>query len=621
MAEMAAARARGTRRLAVIVLAVVAVIGVIAVAVPFLISSDAVKKSISDQITHWTGRTFTFAGDAKLRLFPYLTVRLQDVRLANPSGMGEEPFIAAELMIGKLEILPLLTGRLRFAEFRLVNPTINLEVDAAGNPNWILDQGVVGTLAAKGDSELPGDDLSPPTPRAEVTLGRFLVRDGTVNFADARSGADEVLSDVDIDVNWRTTADVARGTGSFAWRGEPVAFRGEISAPLTLLAGGDSPLRVAVEAAPANLTFDGIARQFDGMQIEGEASLAVPSLAVLGTWIGAGGDTSLIRTASIAGKVSWAAATLNLSEATIDLDGNAGEGALTATLVHGKPGLQGTLDFARFDFTPQLDALSSAIDAEGAWQGKPIGLPLVTGADIDLRLSAAAAVAGGTEIGPVAASLLVHDGIMRVEVGEAHIGGGIVEASVLAEMKDGVLSSSASLSADGVPADSLLPFLGLSGVTGTVAASADLKASGATWGDLAAGVAGNGSLTVTDGSLQGVDLTLLPQLIAAPALTAASGSTQFSRAAATLAFANGALSTDDFAVEGPGYALGLAGRLALPGKAIEARGVLTLAEEPPRQVPFLLNGSLDALRLHPDLGETLPREDGGRADSPLPSDG
>lgn len=618
---MAAAKARGTRRLAVIVLAVVAVIGVVAVAVPFLISSDAVKKSISDQITHWTGRTFTFAGDAKLRLFPYLTVRLQDVRLANPSGMGDEPFIAAEVMIGKLEILPLLAGRLRFAEFRLVNPTINLAVDAAGNPNWILDQGVVGTLAAKGDSELPGDDPAPPTPRAEVTLGRFLVRDGTVNFADARSGADEVLSDVDIDVNWRSTADVARGNGSFAWRGEPVAFRGEISAPLTLLAGGDSPLRVAVEAAPANLTFDGVARQFDGMQIEGDASLAVPSVARLGTWTGAVGETSLIRTASIAGKVSWAAAALNLSEVAIDLDGNAGEGALTATVVDGKPSLQGTLDFARFDLTPQLDALSAAIDADGAWQGDPIGLPLVTGADIDLRLSAATAVAGGTEIGPVAASLLVNDGIMRAEVGEAHFGQGIIEASVLAEMKDGVLSGSASLNADGVPADAASRFLGVSGVTGTVAASADLEASGATWGDLAADVAGSGSLTVTDGTLQGVDLTLLPQLIAAPAPNPAGGTTAFGLAAATLAFADGALSTDDLKVEGPGYALGLAGKLVLPGKAIEARGVLTLVEEPPRQVPFLLNGSWDALQLHPDLGGTLPRDDGGRADPPLPTNG
>ena len=176
-------------------------------------------------------------------------------------------------MTGKLEILPLFLGRLEFAEFRLGNPTVNLAVDAAGQPNWILDQGVVGTLASKGDSELPGDDLAPPSPRAEVSLGRFLIRDGTVNYSDARNGTKEALSDVDVDFSWRSTVEALRGNGSFVWRGEPVAFRGEINAPLTLLAGGDSPLRVSVEAAPANLSFEGMARQFDGMQIEGIASL------------------------------------------------------------------------------------------------------------------------------------------------------------------------------------------------------------------------------------------------------------------------------------------------------------------------------------------------------------
>ncbi len=153
---------------------------------------------------------------------------------------------------------------------------MNLAVDAAGEPNWILDQGVVGTLASKGDSELPGDDLAPPSPRAEVTLGRFLIRNGTVNYSDARNGTKEVLSDVDVDFSWRTTADVARGNGTFAWRRSRSPSAARSARRWTLLAGGDSPLRVSVEAEPATLSFEGMARQFDGMQIEGPASLQFP---------------------------------------------------------------------------------------------------------------------------------------------------------------------------------------------------------------------------------------------------------------------------------------------------------------------------------------------------------
>ena len=110
-------------------------------------------------------------------------------------------------------------------------------------------------------------------------------------------------------------------------------------------------------------------------------------------------------------------------------------------------------------------------------------------------------------------------------------------------------------------------------------------------------------------------------MIADPAASPAGGATGFSLAAATLAIADGTLSTDDLRVEGPGYALSLAGKAVLPGAAIEARGVLTVLGDTPRDVPFLVNGTWGALQLHPDLGGTLPRDDGGRADSPLPTDG
>jgi AsmA protein len=366
---MAATRSRGTRRLAVIVLAIVAVIGAVAVAVPFLISSDAVKKRISDQITYFTGRTFTFAGDAKLRLFPYLTVRLQDAKLADPDGKGA--FIAASQMTGKLEMLPLLAGRLEFAEFRLVNPKINLSVDAEGRPNWVLDQGVVGTLASKGDSELPADDPSPPSPRADISLGRFLIRGGTVTYADARNGMNEAFSEVNVDLDWRSTIDAARSKGKFQWRGQPVSFTGEINAPLTLLAGGNSPFRVTMESEPATLAFEGVARQFDGMQLEGDAQFSVPSLAALAVWLGAPlGERVLVGAASISGRLAWMGANLNFLDARIDLDGNVGEGALSATLVDGRPRIQGTLDFARFDFSKLFAAITDTLAAGGSWRNR-----------------------------------------------------------------------------------------------------------------------------------------------------------------------------------------------------------------------------------------------------------
>ena len=618
---MAAAKSRGTRRLAGVILTVVTVIGVIAIAVPSLISSDAVKKRISDQITNWTGRTFTFTGDAKLRLFPYLTVRLQDARLAGPDGMEGKPFVRADVLVGKLEILPLLMGRLEFAEFRLGSPKINLTVDAAGMPNWILDQGVVGTLASKGDSELSGDDGEPPTPRADIGLGRFLIRGGTVTYDDARNGTSEVFSDVDVDFNWRSTIEALKGDGSFVWREREVAFRGEISTPLTLLAGGNSQLRIAAEADPAKGSFNGMARQFDGMQLEGNVKLKVPSLARFAEWTSVPfGSDPPVEAATIAGRLFWAAATLNLNDLSIDLDGSTGEGAVTATLVDGTPSIQGTLDFGRIDLTPYLAAGSRIVDETDAWQDAPIDLPLIAAANLDLRLSAGEAVAYGRQVGPAAASLLVKDGAMLVEIGEAHLGEGTLESSFRIAAADGVYSGKASFKADDVPAQVVTGLFGISGVTGTAVASADLTASGATFGDLVATLAGEASFDLADGTLAGLDLASLPQMLADPEAAAATGDTAFSHLDATFVVADGKLSTDDLRAEGDGYVLALAGHAALTEPTIAARGVLSLADDPPREVPFLVTGTWEAPHLQPDLGGPLPRGGATGAGSAPPED-
>jgi AsmA protein len=604
---MARTRSRGTRRLAVIVLAVVAVIGAVAVALPFLISSDAVKKRISDQITYFTGRTFEFTGDAKLRLFPYLTVRLEDVKLANPDGEGA--FISAGQMTGKLEILPLLAGRLEFAEFRLVDPKIALSVDAEGRPNWILDQGVVGTLASKGDSELPADDPSPPSPRADISLGRFLIRGGAVTYSDARNGMNETFSEVNVDLDWRSTVEAARGKGKFQWRGQPVSFGGEINAPLTLLAGGNSPLRVAVESEPATLAFEGVARQFDGMQLEGDATFTVPSVAALAAWLGTPlGDRVAVGAASIAGRLSWVAANLNFLEARLDIDGNVGEGALTATLVDGRPGIQGTLDFARFDFAPIVSAVRATLDEGGAWRSAPVDLPIVRAADLDLRLSAYEAVAGGAPVGPLAATVLAKGGELMVEVGEAHLGGGFLEASLQARMVDGVLATEANLKGDDVAAEMVLGLFGVNGITGTGEVSARVAGAGTTWGELISGLAGTVNLDLAAGMLSGIDVASIPAAVTGDATAVPlQGTTAFDRMVANLTIAGGLVASDDFSLAGSGYDLDLAGKLALAGPTIEARGVLALAGDPPRDVPFLVNGPWAAPSFQPDLGAPLAR--------------
>ena len=93
---MGETKPKRARRFVIGALAVVGVLVALAVALPLVISPDLIKARIVDQIAFWTGREFTFRGEPHLSLYPYLTVRLNDARLANAEGMGDEPFIEVE---------------------------------------------------------------------------------------------------------------------------------------------------------------------------------------------------------------------------------------------------------------------------------------------------------------------------------------------------------------------------------------------------------------------------------------------------------------------------------------------------------------------------------------------
>ena len=149
-----------------------------------------------------------------------------------------------------------------------------------------MDDGVIGSQMSKGDKQGVTDDLGPPSPLADVRLGRMAIRDGIISYTDERTGRKEELSKVVASFDWTTTSQMAAGDGSFIWRGEPVEFNGSIDAPLGLLAGGSSTVRFAFSATPLRLAFTGNALQLDGTQLEGDIKLTTPSVRRVVEWMG-----------------------------------------------------------------------------------------------------------------------------------------------------------------------------------------------------------------------------------------------------------------------------------------------------------------------------------------------
>ena len=616
------------KRLLIVAIAVIGVLAAIAAAAPLIISTDIVKRQIANQITNWTGRDVTFAGEPEISLFPYLTVRLRKVALANPPDMKTQtPFLRTEVLTGKLQILPLLAGRFEIAEFRLSNPRINLLIDRDGRANWLLDQGAVGTQAAKRNAEVISDDIAPPSPLADITLGRLLLRNGLITFDDLRAGRHEALSDVTMSLDWPSTAEAATGTGSFTLRGGTVEFNGSIGAPLRLLAGGSSSLRLALASTLLRASFAGNALRLDGTQIDGEATISTPSVQRLVEWMGTPMDTgSVFGAGSITGKMNWIGSSVSFANATMVLDGNTAEGAIAVSFGGGRVGAQGTLALEKLDLTPYLETFQAALVGGGFWPITPIRLPLAGVGDIDLRLSTDQVVMGRTSMGRAAVAATAKDGKLTINVGDAQLYGGHAEATLTAEMLDGALSGTARVKVDHIPARiALSDILGLTALDATGSATIDLTASGRSWGEFAGSVSGGATVLLADGILDSVDVAKVPAVLAAGAKDAdLSGSTSFATATGTLKVADGTVSSEDFHAEGETFAIDAAGKARLFNPTLEARGVLSLpatdgsAAAPPNEFPFMVTGSWTAPVFLPDLGRPLQRGDKQPADADMP---
>ena len=125
------------RRVAAGIVIVCLIIAAVGVALPYAISTNGVKESLAAQMFELTGHRISYLGDPRLSLRPFLGLELTEVALHDDAGPGDEPeLLQAEGLNARLEVLPLLFGRIHIADFRLIRPQFHLLVRADGSANW-----------------------------------------------------------------------------------------------------------------------------------------------------------------------------------------------------------------------------------------------------------------------------------------------------------------------------------------------------------------------------------------------------------------------------------------------------------------------------------------------------
>lgn len=578
------------KRLAIVIVALVVVIGGALAIVPALVPTDNIREKLLEQVSTWLGRPVTATGEPVISLYPRPTVRIEGVTIGNVDGR-DEPFMTVEVLTGSARLLPLLFGRVELSQFELTRPVIALHVDAAGEPNWNFADGAVGIRVAE------AFDTTDPDPVPEVTLGRFRIEDGTISY-QVGDGEPAIITEVALDIAWPATDAAASVRGGLVWRGEQIAISATLDEPLDLISQRSTTGRFRIGGAPLRIDFDGVVgRTGLDFSFSGDSAVAIPNLRRLLSWTGAAvADAPTLADAAIEGEVEWAWPLLSFANASMTLDGNVADGAFTADFSGIRPAIRGTIAADQLDLSTYALGFRTGVEADGAWSGAEIDLPILAALDWDVRFSAGRIVIGSVIIDGVAASAVVNAGDINLGIGEASLYGGRLQAAISGQLNTPHLSvdgHAVLTRMDVQPA--FRDLLGVTSVTGTGSGTLDVAGAGSNWGALVEALTGTLRASIVDGSMAGIDLAMAAALTdpTVAGLTLGGDATAFATFEADFHFHGGQLETRTFLARGPAFDLAFEGAASLMRPTIDGQGIIHLHRLAGNNVvlPFRLAGT------------------------------
>lgn len=518
------------------------------------------------------GALLRWQGEPRLTLFPTPTVTLTGVTVRHERDRVPILHAAVPRMEIALEVLPLLTGRIRAEAIRLLEADIRLTGNpAASEPAWL---------------ELLRTAMALP---AALEL-----YDATIHFP-ASARRNDRLHDVELHLDWDAAEQRLAVSGNATVRAQPMRF------DVVLL----DPERLRDPAgARASVRVDGFADA--ALRAEGRFHLA-----------------------RVDGPASHPQ--LRIREGDFRFGGSAGRGELALSYVDDRPRVSGRLELSELALAPYLERWLPndltellAMPVSGRW---------LRGAEVDLETRAAAVDLGLVRLANTDARVRLHDARLVLTVAGAEVAGGTIDGELaVAAAGDGIAARGAGRLEDVSLTEAGDRFArprvdvligGEDPPQGRGSSRFNVAARGATVRALVSSLAGRVETVIRDGSLPGADAVATLERVLdghagiaegnAPFIPIA-GRTRFSQLSARLLAGDGTLWLEGVRVQGDEFEIALTGELDLNDGEVLAQGTARLFDADAAsgssvlvELPFGVGGTL----LEPMGAPGIPRLEPG----------
>ncbi|MGZ3342697.1 MAG: AsmA family protein, partial [Reyranella sp.] len=319
-------------------------------AAPYLVDVESYKPSLIEAVKAATGRELVIDGPMKLSVFPVPRISAQQVHFANAAGATGAQMVDVRWIGASPSWLALLRGRVEVGRVTLYQPTIVLETDANGVPNWQFQPGAGVTQPA-----------GAPAAGFHLAVGELRIVQGTISYTNPQSGKTFKAEDV------AATASVGSLAGPFSIAGSATVNGVPLSLDFSLSAAqaGGHATEFSLKVLSGTLDFKGTVSEVSAnADVKGHLAVATGALTdFIGAVVRATGQTppdfgsAVVGNFTFDGGIEYTATRLAVTDFKMAMGGETATGTLA--LEEGKaPSLTGHVALAKIDAEKWLALLA-----------------------------------------------------------------------------------------------------------------------------------------------------------------------------------------------------------------------------------------------------------------------
>ncbi|MFH2092097.1 MAG: AsmA family protein [Pseudomonadota bacterium] len=598
---------------------------VAALIIPRFVDVKKYKPIIEEQVAKASGRSFTMGDDMDISIFPWVGIKLTDIKLGNPKGFAEKEMVFVKNFEVRLKVMPLLSKQIEVKTFVLDSPMIYLERQKNGTANWegIGKPDKIKPVGEKKDSSSAEKKL----PIDSLKVDKFSIVNGQLSFKDQTTGLQKKISDFNLEL-----ADISLDKPisiSFAAMvdGRPISLKGT-AGPIGQEPGkGTMSIDLALNALNAmDMQINGTiinpagAPQFD-VNIDLASFSPRKLLAALGqTFPVQTSDPKVLDAVSLKTQIKGTPKNISISKGLLVLDDSRIDFSATAK-DFSKPDLifdlaLDTIDLDRYlPESPQEKAPAKSSPSATPSKKKTDYAPLRK-LIMDGNITAGKIKAHGALVEKINIHIKAKDGVITIDPFGMNLYQGSIASTLGLDVRKNDPQTSMTLKANSIQVGPLLKdALQKEMIEGTLESDITLSMQGEDPDMIKQTLNGKGGLVFTDGAIIGIDIAGMMRNVKANLTGEKPASekprTDFAELNIPFTIKNGLVKTDGTRMISPLVRVVATGDIDLVKENLDMRVdpkvVATLKgqgdtkERSGLMVPLLITGSFTDPKVRPDL--------------------